>query len=235
MIFSPGPEHAAYGRKRRDFGAISASHPPRARRSLPARRTTREPARGGPRGDGTPLLTCFRHRSFSFSTVVSSGTSSSHSAPSMVHTWSLSTFPAKIFSSCTNMAPGPTAVSGPRSVPPTPPHQAPGTAVRRAPRYRPPMKVTPPGPRGATSPDGPRWESGSSVGPRRRCPSPRRAAPAPSPPLLSPPRPRGPSQGTGALPRRPEPEGGGVPQGMLGGVVFCGRAGSEGRDGPGRE
>lgn len=35
--------------------------------------------------------------------VVSSVTSSTHSAPSMVQMWTFNTFPAKIFSSCTNI------------------------------------------------------------------------------------------------------------------------------------
>lgn len=57
----------------------------------------------------TPKPTCFKHFSFSFSTVVSSVTSSSHSAPSMVQMWIFNTFPANIFSSWTNIA---AAVSG---------------------------------------------------------------------------------------------------------------------------
>lgn len=52
-------------------------------------------------------LTCLRQLSLSFSTDVSSVASSSHSAPSAAQMCSRSTLPAKIFSSCTNIAPPP--------------------------------------------------------------------------------------------------------------------------------
>lgn len=52
-------------------------------------------------------LTCLRQLSLSFSTDVSSVASSSHSAPSAEQMCSRSTLPAKIFSSCTNIAPPP--------------------------------------------------------------------------------------------------------------------------------
>lgn len=65
-----------------------------------------------PPGDGReggpalrPGLTCLRQRSLSFSTEVSSVASSSHSEPSDAQMCSRSTLPAKIFSSCTNIAP----------------------------------------------------------------------------------------------------------------------------------
>lgn len=50
-------------------------------------------------------LTCLRQRSLSFSTDVSSVASSSHSVPSAAQMCNRSTLPAKIFSSCTNIAP----------------------------------------------------------------------------------------------------------------------------------
>lgn len=133
----------------------AASRPlPQPRTALPDAAPRAGPARPSqavifaPISARSALLTCFRQRSFSFSTVVSSGTSSSHSAPSMVHTCSRSTFPAKIFSSCTNIAAGP-----------APPRPADASARPRAPpRYRRPMKVTPGG----------REPGGTARTPRRR-------------------------------------------------------------------
>lgn len=52
----------------------------------------------------SPKPTCFKHFSFSFSTVVSSVTSSNHSVPSTVQMCIFNTLPANIFSSWTNIS-----------------------------------------------------------------------------------------------------------------------------------
>lgn len=97
-------------------GTAACKHPGQERQETPQ----------CPRETPSPRPTCFKHFSFSFSMVVSSVTSSSHSVPSTVQTCIFNTLPAKIFSSWTNM----TAAFGLRSTGPVTPERSGGCVLR---------------------------------------------------------------------------------------------------------